>query len=182
MRTPDDRDREKLAIKMLQRVTNWDWTNVTTQRVNSTAMAVFDEERRSRHDLAPVREFYLNEIATREPGAFLDGMVGIYIESFETGPDHTRHHGQGPRQASTRPWCATPKLIDALPELFRPDAVPLALARIMREADDAYTRLKSIGLNSTHTSGLAKAAQTIFVDRLAPDLGRGRRVRNYLTG
>jgi hypothetical protein len=97
--TPEDRDRERLAKEMLGRVSEWDWTNITTQRVNSAAVAVFDEERRSCEDLSRVREFYLTEIATREPGAFLDGMVGVYIESFAQGRDHTRHLGEHAEEA-----------------------------------------------------------------------------------
>lgn len=69
VRAPDDRDREKLALEMLFRIGDWQWEDITTQRVISAAVAVFDEDRRARPDLAPVREFYLSEIATREPGA-----------------------------------------------------------------------------------------------------------------
>jgi len=184
VRTPEDRDRERLANEMLRRVSEWDWTNITTQRVNSAAVAVFDEERRSRQDLSPVREFYLTEIAAREPGAFLDGMVGVYIESFAPGRDHTRHLAKALAERSHELGARHRKLMAALPELFRPDAAPLALARTMREADDAYTHLKAIGLNSPHTSGLARAAQKIFVERLAPDLDKAearRKLFNWLT-
>lgn len=75
---------------MLFRIANWKWEDITTQRVISAAVAVFDQDRRSHPDVAPVREFYLSEIETREPGAFLDGMVGVYIDSFAPGSDHTR--------------------------------------------------------------------------------------------
>ncbi|WP_349773956.1 EH signature domain-containing protein [Mameliella alba] len=184
VRTPEDRDRERLAKEMLRRVSEWDWANITTQRVNSAAIAVFDEERRSRQDLSSVREFYLTEIATREPGAFLDGMVGVYIESFEPGRDHTRHLAKALAERSDDLGARHSKLLVALPELFRPDAAPLSLARIMRDADDAYAELKAIGLNSPHTSGLAKAAQKTFVERLAPDLDKAetrRKLFNWLT-
>lgn len=184
VRTPENRDREKLAKEMLRRVSEWDWTNITTQRVNSAAIAVFDDERQSRQDLSPVREFYLTEIATREAGAFLDGMVSVYIESFVPGADHTQYLAQALVQRSNDLGARHRKLMVALPELFRPDAVPLALARIMQDADDAYAQLKTIGLNSPHTSGLAKAAQNTFVERLAPDLDKAearRQLFNWLT-
>lgn len=184
VRTPEDRDREKLALNMLHRVTNWTWADITTQRVISAAVAVFDEERRTRPDLAPVREFYLNEIASREPGAFLDGMVGIYVDSFSPGSDHTRHLAKALAQRGRDLGGRHARLLDALPELFRPDAAPLKLAEIMRDADDAYIRLKLIGLSSPHTSGLARAAQTSFVQRLSPDLARAegrQKLFNWLT-
>jgi hypothetical protein len=170
VRVPDDRDREKLAINMLHCVKNWTWDDITTQRVISAAVAVFDEERRTRPDLAPVREFYLNEIASRNPGAFLDGMVGIYLDSFSPDSDHTSYLGKALAERASDLGGRNAKLLDALPELFRPDAAPLKLAAIMCDTDDAYIQLKSIGLNSPHMSGLARAAQTIFFDRLSPDL------------
>lgn len=73
------------------RVQDWKCDDITTQRVISSAVAIFDEDRKTRTDLLPVHSFYLSEIATREPGALLDGMVGVYIDSFVLGADHTRH-------------------------------------------------------------------------------------------
>ncbi|TNF12958.1 MAG: hypothetical protein EP320_10255 [Rhodobacteraceae bacterium] len=172
LQTPEDRDREKLACEMLDRVTRWNWEDITTQRVISAAVAVFDADRRSRPRLSPVREFYLSEIETRAPGAFLDGMVGVYIDSFEPGTDHTRVLAKSLAKRSSDLGGRNTRLTKALPALFRPDAAPLKLARIMLEAEDPYDRLKEIGLSSPHSSGLAKAAHEIFVARLAPDLGK----------
>ncbi|MCT4579128.1 EH signature domain-containing protein [Donghicola sp.] len=179
VRTPEDRDREKLALNMLFRVQNWKWDDITTQRVISAAVAVFDEERRCRPDLAPVRSFYLSEIAIRDPGAFLDGMVGIYIDSFTPGSDHTRNLAKALAQRARDLGGRCRKLTEALPSLFRPDTAQLELGRLMLESDDPYTRLKQIGLNSPHTSGLAKAAQQVFIERLKPDLA-GAKARQQL--
>lgn len=170
VRTPEDRDREKLAQNMLLRVSNWDWKNITTQRVISAAIAVFDKERCNRPDLVKVREFYFSEIITREPGAFIDGMVGVYVDSFTTGADHTRDLAKALAKRSDDLGGRHRKFLIALPQLFRPAAAPLAVAQIMHKADDAYSKLKSIGLSSPHTSGLVKAAQKHFVEFLAPDL------------
>lgn len=170
VRTPENRDREKLAQSMLLRVSDWNWENLTTQYVLSAAVAIFDEERCNRPELAKVRTFYLSEITTREPGAFLDGMVSVYADSFVTGADHTRNLAHALVQRSSDLGGRHRKLIAALPQLFNPDAAPQALAQIMLETDDAYTKLKSIGLSSPHTSGLAKAAQKTFVASLAPNL------------
>ncbi|CUJ83691.1 hypothetical protein PH7735_00294 [Shimia thalassica] len=172
IKAPEDRDREKLTLNMLFRVQNWKWENITTQRVISSAVAVFDEERRTRADLAPVRSFYLSEIETRQPGAFLNGMVGVYIESFEPGASHTRLLAQALGQRRAELGGRHRKLTETLPSLFEPDAAPPDLAKIMLDSDDPYTALKSIGLSTPHTSGLAKAAHKTFVERLAPDLAR----------
>lgn len=184
IRTPDDRDREKLAMNMLFRVQNWKWDEITTQRVLSAAVAVFDEDRRARLDLAPVRSFYLSEIASREPGAFLDGMVGIYVDSFTPGADHTRHLAKALALRADHLGERHRKLTEALPSLFRPDAAPLDLGRLMLASEAPYARLKEMGLSSPHTSGLAKAAQQVFVERLKPDLAEPdarQQLFNWLT-
>ncbi|AUJ63886.1 hypothetical protein B9057_05980 [Aestuarium zhoushanense] len=170
VKTPEDRDREKLAMEMLGRVDRWSWEDVTTQRVISAAVAVFDAERRDRSDLAPVRAFYLEEIETREPGAFLDGMVGVYIDSFKSKADHTRSLGRALEKRSDEIGGRFSRLKHGLPSLFQPEMAPSQLANLMLDAENAYLALKAIGLNSPHTSGLAKAASRIFVDRIAPDL------------
>jgi hypothetical protein len=184
VRTPEDRDRENLALGMLFRVKNWQWDDVTTQRVISAAVAVFDETRRNRPDLAPVRDFYQSEISIREPGAFLDGMVGVYVESFTPTSEHTRHLAKALGQRSDDLGGRHRKLLDALPALFRPDAAHLELAQIMRETEDAYATLKSIGLSSPHTYGLAKNAQESFVQQIAPNLEKSeirQKLFNWLT-
>lgn len=172
VRKPEDRDREKLALNMLFRVTNWEWEGITTQRVISAAVAVFDEERRTRADLAPVRDFYLSEIERRETGAFLDGMLSVYVDSFATGVDHTRLLAKALGRRSADFGGRNAKLTSALPALFKPDAAPQELAKIMLDAEDPYNRLKAMGLSSPHTSGLAKAAHKSFVERIAPDLAK----------
>ncbi|MBY6163276.1 hypothetical protein KUV73_20515 [Mameliella alba] len=184
MKTPEDRDREKLAQEMLNRITEWEWTDITTQRVVSAAVAVFDDDRRTRPEFSPVREFYLSEIATREPGAFLDGMVGVYIDSFIPGADHTRFLAKALGQRMDELGGRNAKLTKALPALLRPDAAPLELARIMLNTDNPYDRLKGIGLTNPHTSGLAKAAHKTFIERLEPDLAKPearQKLFNWLT-
>lgn len=184
VRTPEDRDREKLAQNMRLRVSKWNWENTTTQRVISAAVAVFDKERCNRPDLRDVREFYVDEIATREPGAFLDGMVGVYLDSFTVGADHTRDLARSLSARGSDLGGRHRKLIIALPQVFTPDAAPRGLAQLMLETDDAYAKLQSIGLSSPHTSGLAKAAQKLFVKSLAPDLANTsarQKLLNWLT-
>ncbi|MFC3167724.1 EH signature domain-containing protein [Paracoccus fontiphilus] len=182
--TPEDRDRERLAQNMLSRVSHWQWKTITTQRVISAAIAVFDGERCERPDLTPVREFYYSEIASREPGTFLDSMVGIYIESFTPGARHTLQLARALEKRASDLGGRYRKLLGALPDLFGPDAAPASLAGVMHEVDDAYRMLQSIGLSRPHTAGLAKAAQKPFFDRLAPDLANAearRKLFNWLT-
>jgi hypothetical protein len=184
VRTPEDRDRERLALEMLQRTSEWNWKKVTTQRVISAAIAVFDKERCARSDLAPVRDFYLAEIATREPGAFLDGMVGVYVDTFSEGAAHTHALGRALVRRCDDLGSRHRKLYQALPGLFQPDDAADHLAQQMVDADDAYVEMKRIGLSRPHTSGLALAAQQIFIRSLAPDLadpGARQKLFKWLT-
>ncbi|WP_428925424.1 EH signature domain-containing protein [Marinibacterium sp. SX1] len=184
VRRPDDRDREKLARDMLIRTRTWSWQDITTQRVISAAVAVFDPERRERPDLAPVRDFYMSEIGTCEPGAFLDGMLGIYVDSFTPGAEHTRRLAIALARRKTDLGGRHLKLTRALPGLFHPREAPGQLAQVMLDADDAYDELKSIGMPTPHVSGLAQAAQKTFLERLAPELaGADARTKlfNWLT-
>lgn len=184
VRAPEDQDRENLALDILFRVSNWKWLDITTQRVISSAVAVFDEERRNRDDLTPVRKFYIDEIRSRKSGAFLDGMVRVYVDSFTPGADHTRYLAKALAARAGDLGMRDKKLFDAIPDLFRPDAAPLTLAKIMLDADDPYSALKSIGLRSPHGTGLAKSAHKVFVERLAPKLEQAsarEQLFNWLT-
>lgn len=172
VKKPDDRDREKLALNMLLRVQNNRWNDITTQRVISAAIAIFDDDRRMREDLAPARQFYLEEIAAAKPGPFLDGMVEVYVESFERNAVHTRLLAKALGARTADLSGRQSKLVDALPALFTPDAAPEDLARLMFGADNPYRTLVAMGLTAPHASGLARAAHQIFLGRLAPYLDK----------
>lgn len=168
--TPEDRDRERLALAMLRCVRDWDWSGTTTQRVISSAIAIFDNERCTRPDLEIVRDFYFDEVTKRPPGAFLDGMLRVYIDSFSSDASHTlelaralgtRREDFGPREQ---------KLIAALPGLLTPTEAPNSLAHIMLDADDPYQTLKDIGFPSPHLPGLVKAAHRVFVEKIGSNL------------
>lgn len=170
---PDDRDRERLALNMLLRVNNNRWEDITTQRVILAAIAIFDEDRRMRDDLTPVRTFYFDEITAAKPGPFLDGMVGVYVESFDQEALHTQRLGEALRQRTAELSWRQSRLVETLPGLFSPASAPLDLADVMIASDDAYATLTAMGLTMPHASGLARAAHKIFVQKLAPDLGKG---------
>jgi hypothetical protein len=167
---PKDDAREKIAQELLYRLKHWEWQNINTQRVISGAVAIFDNDRRDDPKYAPVRDFYLSEIRTQESSAFLDGMVGVYIDSFTPGAKHTYLLARELERRVVDFGARNKRLIEALPVLFEPDAVPVELAQKMLESANPYNFLKRIGLTTPHALGLTKAAHKIFVQRLAPDL------------
>lgn len=165
---PRDVDREKMAQDMRRRIRDWNWDEITTQQVIAAAGAVFDSERRDRSDLKDVRAFYFKEIATGRPGPFLDGLAGVYINSFTENADHSHALAQKLRERSSELGARRQRLLAALPALFTTDRVSQQLEDIMSSVPDARAELKSIGL--TYNCGLARAAQEKFVKNLAPQL------------
>ncbi|WP_395660119.1 EH signature domain-containing protein [Aestuariivirga sp.] len=170
--SPPERDREALALSMLFRIQNNKWTDITIQRVTSAAIAIFDEDRRRRPDLLPARKFYLGEIAASKPGPFLDGMVEVYIDSFDLEGEHTKLLADALSARRADLGGRLQKLHKILQRLFKPDAAPLDLARMMLEAEDSYAAMISNGLTTPHASGLARAAHKIFLQLLAPELDK----------
>ncbi|MFK7846327.1 MAG: EH signature domain-containing protein [Rhodothermales bacterium] len=167
---PEDRDREKLAMEMLSRVKDWDWNDIKTARITAAAIAVFDSERCSREDLEPVRQFYIDEIAEHEAGSFIDGMVFVYIETFQKGAKHTRILAKALFERRAVMGTRLQPLLSALPNLFMEKRIPSDVAAIMLSAEDPYLALKDVGIKTPHGSGLTNHAHKIFVTKIATKL------------
>lgn len=175
IRTPQDNDREKLAQEMLQRVRSWNWSDLKTSRVTSAALAVFDKDRRDRNDLEPVRRFFFDEIRTRQPSAFLDAMVWVYIETFISDERHTRSLAAALTERRNSFGARIAGLVNRFPNLFEPSKAPTAVGQLMVEAEDAYVALRDLGFRSPHASGLTQAAHQVFVREIAGDLDKKSR-------
>jgi hypothetical protein len=170
VKVPEDRDRERMAQEMARRVNDWDWKGVKISRITTAAVAVYDEERSARPDLAEVRQFYLDEIAAREPGSFLNAMVWVYVESFQQGAAHTLALAKALARRAKAFGARIQKLLQELPGLFNTDHVPAEVAQIMISADNPHQALKDIGFHAPHGPGLAQHAHAVFVERIAPNL------------
>lgn len=172
VKVPDDRDRDALSREMLARVKVWHWGDMKMSRVLSAAMAVFDADRRNRQDLAPVRRFFLDEIAASGSETFLGGMARVYIDSFAPDADATRSLGAclHMRQRNLGGRLAT--LTRALPDVFNPETAPRSIAVLMAKSDAPYAALRSVGFRSPHSHGLTLAAHPDFVAMLSPELSK----------
>lgn len=173
VRVPEERDRERLAQEMLERVQDWNWADVKTSRITSAAVAVFDAERCDRPDLAPVRTFYLDEIGAREPGSFLNAMFWVYVDSFSSGAPHTHALARALAARRSAFGSRIRTLVEALPAIFDPDRAPAMLGKIMANAEDPYVHLKAIGFRSPHATGLTQHAHHAFIREIAPGLRDG---------
>lgn len=178
---PEDRDRERMAMDMLRRVVSWDWKEMKTSSITTAAVAVFDQARCTRPDLAPVRQFYLDEIAARPPRSFLNAMVWVYVDSFRDGAEHTIHLAKALSCRMDAFGARIQDLLLAVPGIFDVNIAPIELARIMAGAENPYQALKDIGWRAPHGPGLAQHAHVAFVERISAKLKqlseRGRLLR-----
>ncbi len=138
--------------------------------VGQVARAAFDERRRRRPDLADLRRFYLDEIRASQRATFLGAMAAVYLESFDPGAPHTRELAEALSEVRDRLGARWRDLLAAIPEVFRPDAAPEAVARAMMAMPSPWVGLKALGLRSPHAPGLMDVAHLAYVARLEPSL------------
>ena len=184
VKSPAPYEREKIAQDMLRRVLEWDWRDINTQQTTSAAVAVFDADRCGRDDLTPVRDFFQAEIIASPPGAFLDAMVGVYIDSFSLGSEHTLRLAQALTMQINDFGYTNAKLIADVPDLLKPDCAPQTLSAIMLRSEDPFQAMKDLGLRNPHSSGLMQATHPLFIKGIASKLGNAKerkRLFNWLT-
>jgi hypothetical protein len=97
-------------------------------------------------------------------------MLWVYVESFETGADHTLRLASALKIRQSDFSGKVAGLLSALPSLLSKRDAPAALAKIMMATADPFKQLREIGLRAPHASGLAQAAHSAFIKRIGPDL------------
>ena len=138
--------------------------------VTSAARALFDADRRSRPDLAQLREFYLREIHASTRQAFLGAMLAVYVDSFVPGAEHTRALAAALNQVRSRLGARAQNLLRNFPECLNPLTAPEELARLMMNMRNCWRDLKSMGISSPHAPGLMEHAHLAYVRLLRPKL------------
>ncbi|SPJ29418.1 EH signature domain-containing protein [Falsiruegeria mediterranea] len=179
VKVPQDHNRERMAMEMLNRVQRWSWDGVKTSFINSAAVAVFDSQRRERADLAQVRDFYLAEINARPAGAFLNAMVWVYIDSFSPKASHTRDLAKALNARKDSLGARAQSLVGEIPDFFSPSRTASALGKVMQESSDPFVHLKKIGFRTPHGTGLCQHAHQDFIERITPKL-RDKDARDQL--
>jgi hypothetical protein len=169
---PPENDREKLVQEMLRRLDEDDWSDLPTAFVTKAARALFDPVRRSRSDLARLRQFYVDELRVSTRKSFLGGMASVYIGSFEPGAPHTRALASALQAARTRLGGRWMQLEELLPDWLDPVGAPQTVAERMTKMDHPWSELKSMGITVPHAPGLMDHAHLEFVRMLSPDLRR----------
>lgn len=170
VREPPEGDRERMAMEMKRRLDASDWKDLHTSFVTSAAVALFDEQRRVREDLGPLRQFYLAEIIANDSKAFLSGMVAVYLSSYEPGATHTVELGRALSQVSANLGGRWRQLLLAVPRILDGTSAHEQLGQLMLNMPSPWSDLKSIGMRKPHDSGLMTHVHLSFVKGMTPSL------------
>ncbi|WP_237152182.1 EH signature domain-containing protein [Oryzibacter oryziterrae] len=171
---------DQLVAEMLDRVNRWDFRSWTIARTLDAAHACFDSQRRERPDLAPLRQFYANEIAATTSESFLDGMMLVYIGSFVPSASHTRQLGRALNAARARLGSRWANLLKAVPGIFDGESAPTQIAGMMTHMRVPWEELPQIDIRSPHAPGLMDHVHRAYVALIAPGLREPREVDKLL--
>lgn len=167
---PRERDRERLVREMRRRLETNDWSGVTISDVTSAAVALFDEERRARVDLATLRQFYCAEIACSDSASFINSMFEIYVESYVPGAPHTVGLAGALSHSRNKIGGRWETFFTSFPECLDPHCAHKTLAERMTQMASPWSELQDLGLRSPHAPGLMDHAHLLFVGLTAPSL------------
>ncbi|WP_168600221.1 EH signature domain-containing protein [Rhizobium sp. SG741] len=167
---PPESDRERLVQEVRERVLTDSWDGAKMYLVTSAARALFDEERRARPDLQPLREFYFDEIRASTRSGFLNAIFAVYLSTFSPGAQHTRQLAEALSRSTEHLGPRSRQIIDAVPIILDPYRAHEGVASLMSTMADPWTELKQLGLRKPHDMGLMAEAHLAFVDHVRPGL------------
>lgn len=165
-----ERDAERLFAEMQRRIRESDWHKVPMSFVTRIASLVYAAGHRFRDDLAEIRRFLCAEIRATTRHGFLNPMVRIYIESFETGRAHSVQLAEALQHSRSSIGARWQPLLENVPELLDAQSAPSALAAIMERMPDPWHGLRALGLHQPHAPGLMDAAHLEFLNTIGPKL------------
>lgn len=178
---PPERDREQLVQRMEAHRVDDRWDEVRMSLVTAAGRATFDATRRGRPDLAELRDFYVAEIRASHRTTFLGAMVSVYLESFVPDAPHTLALAEALSEVRDRLGARWRSLVEGIPEVFRPDLAPEAIARRMVGMRSPWSDLKALGLRAPHAPGLMDFAHIAYVVRLEPHLTMRAEIEQLLS-
>ena len=181
VREPPESDRERIVMEMRRRLDEGDWRNLHTSFVTSAAVALFDEQRRGRENLGPLRQFYFDEIVANDSKAFRNGMLAVYLASYQPGATHTVRLGRALSQVSGALGDRWRPLLQAVPRLLDGSSAHEQLGQLMMGMPSPWSNLKSIGMRKPHDAGLMTHAHSSFVKSMAPSLKSEGSIEKLLT-
>jgi hypothetical protein len=176
-----ERDRERLAQLIQQRVAGGQWEGTPLSLVTRAARVVFEAEFRERDDLARVRQFYYDETRCSTRPALLGVMLSVYLATYEPGAAHTTALADALAAARERLSPKRRTLLDNLPQLLDPRRAHEDLGRLMRDLEHPWNALRAFGLQSPHAPGLMDHAHLVYLREIGPRLNEPRWVETLLS-
>jgi hypothetical protein len=166
----DRREQEELAIRLRDRVASGCWDDARTSFVTAAAGAVFSPELRDRPDLAPARDFLLDQLRVSSNGTFLSDMLKVYLESYVANTAHTRLIASAIDAARAQLSPSIRGLLLEVPELLDVVDGPPRLAARMTQMADPFVELIRSGLRNPHGRGFMGEAHVALCEILTPEL------------
>lgn len=176
-----EKDREKLARGVSDRLADDDWEDARLAEVLRTAAAVFDNDFRSRAEFKHLVDFYCDETRVSTRSTFLSALMTIYIRTYVPGTMRTKRLAEALRSARRRIGPKWGRLLEIAPHALDPDRAPDAIARLMIDMEDPWSELKDLGIDSPHGHGLMEHAHLAYLRRLEPAMDRPETIEHVLT-
>jgi len=179
---PQERDRDAMVDAMRLRFERNDWSGVTMADVTSAAVALFDNERRSREKLAELRQFYCDEIVSSGPRrtTFLNAMFAVYLESYVPGAPHTIALAHALGQVRRKIGAQWATLLASFPACLDPKNAHVSLSERMAQMKSPWDELRGLGLRSPHAPGLMDHVHLLFVERTAATLNERSAIDRFI--
>jgi hypothetical protein len=167
---PPERDHERLLaqFKSILETNQWDAVKLTT--VLRVAHIAFDANHRDRADLQAVLQFFFDELAATRHTTFINGMMSVYVSSFEPGGRHSAILAEslfGKREELNARWN---RALHALPFILDARKAHHALADRLLAEEAPYDYLTELGFPNPLSGGLIHHAHLRYVESLKPQL------------
>ena len=169
---PDEKDRDAILKELAIRLHRGDWSGCRLSLVCAGIRAAFHETRRAHEALADLRAFFYEEIAATDRPSVLNAAFLAYIESFDPSSVHTRNLGRALAKAQKTLPPRAERLRKSFPRLFQPQDIVSDIARAMIAAENPYSRMLELGVQSPHGPGLMDHVHLEFVKSTADRLSR----------
>lgn len=181
MAPKDSMKREELAQRLMNRISEGNWTGVPRRWVSEEAAAIFDRERRGRADLAPARELIYQQTRWSCSKRFLREMLMVYMTTFDIDAGHSRQLGESLKSARAQMGENEERLMSQIPELFDYTRGPSILASRMCNMNAPFQDLIDLGLRYPHDTGFMDHAHESFANLVQGNLTDFSEIERFLS-
>ncbi|NLJ51364.1 MAG: hypothetical protein GX342_04335 [Alcaligenaceae bacterium] len=175
-----EKNPELLFETLKRKILNNDWHKVPMSFITHIASLIFSVTYRFRDDLSELRSFIIREISFSTRPGFLNPIMRIYIESYESGAKHTVALSKALKTVQKRLGANWQELLKNIPTLLDPVNAAEEVAKLMSQMNDPWHELRVMGLRQSHTSGVMEAAHLLFIKKISPSLRESSQIERLL--